>query len=64
MYAILRTERLHGISSACAHNFRTKYAKNVDPKKSHLNRILIDKLDLHSRAEEGSDAGTYDQGLE
>lgn len=64
MYAILRTERLHGIASACAHNFRTKYAKNVDPKKSHLNRILIDKLDLHSRADQGSDAGTYDERLE
>ena len=63
MYAILRTKRLSGISSACAHNLRTKYAKNVDKTKSHLNEILIDNLKLSQRAELGSQVGTYDELL-
>ena len=63
MYAILRTKRLSGISSACAHNLRTKYAKNVDKTKSHLNEIIIDNLDLSTRANMGSDTGTYDDRL-
>ena len=63
MYAILRTKRLSGISSACAHNLRTKYANNVDKTKSHLNEIIIDNLDLSARANMGSDTGTYDDRL-
>lgn len=40
MFAILRTKRLSDISSACAHNLRTKHANNVDKTKSHLNEII------------------------
>lgn len=63
MFAILRTKRLSGISSACAHNLRTKHANNVDKTKSHLNEIIIDNLDLSARANMGSDTGTYDDRL-
>lgn len=63
MFAILRTKRLSALESACAHNLRTKYAKNVDKTKSHLNEILIDNLNLSQRAKMGSQEGTYDQRL-
>lgn len=63
MYAILRTKRLHGLESACTHNLRTKKAKNVDPTRSHLNQILVDKLNLNERAKKGPTAGTYDDRL-
>lgn len=63
MYAILRTKRQDGIASVCAHNLRTKYAKNVDKTKSHLNQIYIDNLQLSERAALGPSAGTYDERL-
>jgi len=63
MYAILRTKRQDSIASVCAHNLRTKYAKNVDKTKSHLNQIYIDNLQLSERAALGPSAGTYDERL-
>lgn len=61
-YAILRTKRLKTLSAACAHNFRTKFAKNVDPSRTELNRTLFDPLGLEQRSKDPDD-GTYDQRL-
>lgn len=63
MYAILRTKRLKSISAACAHNLRTKFAKNVDPKKTKDNQVVLDRLGLSDRANLGADDGTYNQRL-
>lgn len=63
MYAILRTDRLNTLQEACAHNLRTKYSKNVDKTKTHLNEIIVDNLQLSERAALGADAGTYDERI-
>lgn len=60
-FAIIRTKRLKTISAACAHNLRTKYAKNVDPSKSHLNRVLVDELGFADKAI--SNNGSYSTRL-
>lgn len=63
MYAILRTKRIKTLGAVCAHNLRTKYAKNVDPTKTHLNEIFLDKLDFLTRSKNGAADGTYDERL-
>lgn len=49
-FAILRTSRTTNINKSFLHNLRIdpKYARHVDQSKTHLNEILIDKLDFAS----------------
>lgn len=48
-YNILRTEKVKTrsqITQAAEHNFRLRTQTNIDPKKSHLNKVLINSLDV------------------
>lgn len=50
-FAILRTKKIKdatAVTQAEKHNLRIKYAGNVDPSKSHLNRILYDEFNIQS----------------
>lgn len=47
-YNILRTEKVKSrsqITQAAEHNFRLRTQPNIDPKKSHLNKVLINSLE-------------------
>ena len=47
-FAILRTKRITQINKTFAHNLRVKkkYVKHTDETKTHLNEVLVDKLDF------------------
>jgi len=47
-FAILRTKRITSINKTFAHNLRVKknYTKHTDETKTHLNEVLVDKLDF------------------
>lgn len=50
-FAILRTKKIKdatAVTLAEKHNLRKRYSKNVDPSKSHLNRILYDEFNIQS----------------
>lgn len=51
-YNILRTEKVKTrsqITQAAEHNFRLRTQPNIDPKKSQLNKVLINSLDASTK---------------
>ena len=50
-FAILRTKRITQINKTFAHNLRTekKYVKHTDSSKTHLNEVLVDKLNFGTK---------------
>jgi len=65
-FAIVRTKRLKNndaLGQALAHNLRSKFADNVDPKKSKNNVVLVDEFNLANGGSLSDSLASYYDGL-